>query len=155
VVDLVLQTPGEGSGAVDPDRLAVHVDAGDGGGGRPSDLGVLAGYGQAALGVGDEDALLGQVQDRVDHVGDGACTGGVGAVEHEDPGVDADLVGGQSDAVGGVHAGEHVCDELGEGVVEDGHLGAATVQHRGAVPRDGSWGAGGRLHGGPYYATTS
>lgn len=58
VVDLVLQAAGERAGAVDADGLAVQVDADDGGGGLAGHLGVLAGHGQAALGVGDEVTLL-------------------------------------------------------------------------------------------------
>jgi hypothetical protein len=143
VVALVLQAAGQQPGADDPDGVAVDVDAADLGGVGAGQVGVLPRHRQAALAVEVEAALAArrQVQHGVHDVGDDVLARGlglgVGAVDDEDAGVDADLVGGQPDPVGGVHRGEHVRHELDEVVVERRHRGARAVQHRREVPGDG------------------
>ena len=60
----------------------------------------------------------------------------VGAVEHEHRPVDADLAGGEADAVRGVHRGDHVRDQRAQGVVELGDRLLGAVHHRLAPPGD-------------------
>ena len=101
---------------------------------RPRQVGVGAGHRQAAL-LGDLLGRLvahrgGQGQRRVDDVADDVLAVGVRAVDDEDPGVDADLVGRQPHAVGRGHAREHVQQQPAERPVELGDRGA----RRGAAP---------------------
>ena len=83
-------------------------------------LPVRTGEGQAALvGLVEVPVLaLRQGDDRVADHPDVSLVVVVGAVEDEDGEVDADLVGGQTDALGGLHGGEHVLDQLVQVVVE-------------------------------------
>ncbi|CDZ87708.1 Putative polypeptide deformylase (fragment) [Rhodococcus ruber] len=122
VADLVLQHPGEEAVALDLDRVALGVGAGDlrplgapGGellaGDRQASLDVVVGVGH---GLGD----LRRLEHRVDHLAAAADHGAglvqVGAVVDEQPQVDSDLVGGQADAVRRVHRLVHVGDQLGQ-----------------------------------------
>ena len=96
----------------------LHVDAVHPGPEGARQLGVGAGHRQAAL-LGDllgrlVPDRLGERQRRVDDVADDVLAVGVRAVDDEDPGVDADLVGRQPHAVGRGHAGEHVEHEAAQ-----------------------------------------
>ena len=82
-------------------------------------------------------AALGQGEHGVADDAGGALAGLVGAVEHEDGQVHADLAGGQPDAVGGVHRRHHVGDQRAQLVVvrRDGllrpvHDGRSPAGHR-------------------------
>ncbi|GGT98793.1 hypothetical protein GCM10010244_25540 [Streptomyces coeruleorubidus] len=62
----------------------------------------------------------------------------VGAVVDEDPQRLADLVGGEADALGGVHGCEQVLHEAGQFGAEIGDLRAGCVQERVSVQGEGS-----------------
>ena len=126
----MLDRAGEQLGALDGDRLAVHVEAlGDHGQRAAAVEGQLRDR-QAALGA--ELLLVGQVEDRVDQVADLAVD-----VPGEDPQPDADLRRGQAGPGRLEHRVGEVLDELAQLLVEVDHLDRALAQHRVAEQADG------------------
>ena len=117
---LVLEHPCEESGALDLDRVAVGVGAGDL---RPigaTRRELLAGNGQATLEVfvrvGHRLGDFGRLEYRVhdDAASTLAAAVVTGAVVDEDSQWNTDLIGRQTDAVGSVHRLVHVCDQFGD-----------------------------------------
>ncbi|GAA5009887.1 hypothetical protein GCM10025734_53320 [Kitasatospora paranensis] len=130
MVGLVLEAAGEEAGALDPDGVAVLVQAGHGGVVGPGEVLVRGRDGEAALRRVVQGAAAGRqlLQDGVDDVADVAHAVVVGAVVDEDLEVDADLVGRQADTLRRVHRDEHVVHEGGEFGVEGGDVPALVVQ---------------------------
>ncbi len=137
VVGLVLEAPREQAVSLEGHRRPVDAGARHPGAVGPGAVDEGAGEGQAALlGLVELAVLaLGQLHDRVAHHAHRVLAGRVGAVEDEDPQVDADLAGGETDAVGGVHRGHHVGDQRAQVVVVRRHVGLRTVHHRRAPAR--------------------
>lgn len=138
----MLEAAREEPGALDPYGRAVGGDPLDDRAVETDRARLQAGQRQAALGAA-ELVPVGRHQARVDDVPDVAHVLVVGAVVHEHPLPDADLVRGEADALGGVHRREHVLDEPVEGRAESGDLRALRVEHRVAQQAHGADEAGG------------
>ena len=133
----MLEAPGEEAGAGDPHRLPVHV--------TPSTT-AWSKRGVPASRPGSERQPSGprtvipsaSTSLRVDEVAEMADVLVVGAVVDEHPQRDADLVGGEPDALRRVHRGEHVLDQPGERGPEVGDVLAGGVEHRVAEQAHGA-----------------
>ena len=142
VVVLVLHASSEPAGRVPLQPVALDVLPDDVRAQRADEGEGLAGDREAALGVVVRVRVLGRLAGGRDHGVDHhpavrhAVV--VGHLVGEDPQPHTDLGGREAHAVGGVHRGVHVLDELPEGVVELGHRLRATVQHGLAVDDDGT-----------------
>jgi hypothetical protein len=139
VVRLVLQATGEQTAALVADGLAVLIDADDPGPVRAGALGERTRQRQTAFLAFVQLAVpaLRELDHRVADDALDAVAVLVGAVEDEQLEVDADLVRGQADALGGVHRRDHVRDQLVQLVAELGDGLVQPVHDILAPPRDG------------------
>ncbi len=126
MVELVLDDPRRELLELDPERLALEVEAGEGHGGRALDRDVHALQGEAAL-VGDLRVARPLDELRVD---DGRRLLLVARLEHEEPLEDADLRRGEPDSARVVHQLGHPLREPREVLVETVDLVRAQPQHR-------------------------
>jgi hypothetical protein len=132
VVGLMLDAPGEQFGALDHDRLAVHVEALSDGARRPRGRELEAGQREAAFLI--LFRLAGQVEDRVDEVA--VLPFLVAAVEGEDAQAHSDLRGGEANAVLLAHGLFEVPDEVAQLKVEVADRVRGGAQYRVAEQPD-------------------
>jgi hypothetical protein len=125
-------TPGGGDCAADgrcTKRRAGAIGAAQGGSRRAFKVMKRARHRQAAF-FALVDRSRGRHHGRVDHVPHVPHAVGVGAVVDKDRELDPDLRGSQANAVGYIHRGEHVVDQLAERVIEGLDRSADGFEHR-------------------------
>ena len=138
VVGLVLEAPCQQPVALEGHRLAVQAGAGHPGvSGRAQSTKAPGNDRQPSSASSSWRSLpSGSVHVRVAHHAHRPLARRVGTVEDEDRLVDADLAGGETDSLGGVHRGDHVGDQRVQRRRRTPSRGLRAVHHRRAPAGD-------------------